>query len=332
MHGAQADLLVVCSAPSRRVSSAAILRARTEAETLGVPWVVLEPDHDEADAVTTLFAGGEYVHSRMGPAEVWARMARRIAAGQKERELVERAQTDALTGLPNYGALIERLHSELKRARRYGHSLCAVMIDVDHLKRVNDRHGHEAGNRAIAMVAQHLAVNVRETDFAARFGGDEFNLVLPHHRAREARVLCERLQTGLLHLKGGRRLVPFDVTFSAGIAEYAGEAPPLTPDSLLEAADEALRTAKRAGRARVIINPRPRTEARPTARQPPFETTSTVASRSASSPAKRRRLQPPPYSHLSAAGAPAHTPRSASAPRRHNPGRPGASPPQPGPR
>jgi diguanylate cyclase (GGDEF)-like protein len=262
LRDAGADLLVVCSSPSRPATPAMLLRVRIEAEALGLPWAVLEPEHDEASAVAVLHAGGEYVHSRMGPAEIWARMARRMAAWRRDRELEEQAQTDSLTGLANFRALTDRLQSELKRAHRYGYPLCAVMLDVDHLKQINDRHGHEVGNQAIAMLARHLATHVRETDFVARFGGDEFTLVLPHHDAGEARLLSERLQSGLQQLRGPQRLVPYEVNFSAGIAEYPGEAPPPGPSTLLDAADEALRTAKRAGRARVLVSGPPRPKER----------------------------------------------------------------------
>jgi diguanylate cyclase (GGDEF)-like protein len=127
------------------------------------------------------------------------------------------------------------------------------MADMDNLKPVNDELGHAAGDRAIAGVAAVIRSQLRETDFGARYGGDEFVLLLPHTDRDEGRVLaeriCARLKTSALELSGRR--VPIGASF--GVACLSEDAPEDTAEDLVRAADAALYRAKRAGRGRVEV-------------------------------------------------------------------------------
>lgn len=155
---------------------------------------------------------------------------------------------DALTRLATRGALEERLALEYKRAARYRRGFCAIMIDVDSFKAVNDHHGHAAGDRALRSLADILRSNTRASDVTARYGGDEFVVLMLETRLDDAMAMAERLRSQvhkrILGPQGQR------ITISCGVAEWsAGDS--YRPEDLLRRADAALYEAKRAGRNRV---------------------------------------------------------------------------------
>ena len=166
--------------------------------------------------------------------------------------LTRQAHTDALTGLANRRELTARLEDELERAGRNGTSLSFVIADIDDFKLVNDGFGHQAGDEVIKAVASVLAGSVRETDLPARFGGEEFVIVLPGARLANARRTAEAIRTAIAELEvTGARHEPISVTASFGVAEFPTYA---TPEALLAAADAALYQAKRAGKNRVATS------------------------------------------------------------------------------
>jgi len=161
--------------------------------------------------------------------------------------------TDRLTGLYNYGTFVDYLHNEATKAERYGGELTLVMFDLDHFKRFNDRHGHEAGNELLRRVGATLQAIVREADMAARYGGEEFALLISGDAA-DGLELGERVRRAIeataLELRGGE--VAW-VTASAGVASYSVGSHDET--LLIEHADAALYESKRAGRNRVTVHP-----------------------------------------------------------------------------
>ena len=172
--------------------------------------------------------------------------------------LEQQATTDPLTGLGNRRMMTLRLGEELERAQRFGHTLSLLMIDIDHFKRINDRHGHDAGDRAIVAVAQVLRSVTRGMDTAARFGGEEFVLLMPETTLPVALEVAERLRIAAAHLRvecDDGQLV--NLTISIGVTSSAPQATAPArrePDSLTDLlirADQALYRAKHAGRDRV---------------------------------------------------------------------------------
>jgi diguanylate cyclase (GGDEF)-like protein len=160
-------------------------------------------------------------------------------------QLAEEARTDALTGLLNRRGFDERAHLELARARREDASIAIVAFDIDYFKRVNDEWGHETGDRVLERVAGLLADSSREIDVVARFGGEEFVVLLPGEDAEGGREFAERARRVIAH---DAAPLP-NVRLSAGVA--AAVAPALL-DDLVQRADTALYKAKRSGRDRTV--------------------------------------------------------------------------------
>jgi diguanylate cyclase len=153
-------------------------------------------------------------------------------------ELRREALTDMLTGLPNRRSFESRLEEELRRAARYSHVFSLVMIDLDNFKRINDQYGHHVGDVALQDIARCLRHKVRATDFLARFGGDEFVLLLPETTAAAAQAVCAKLYASMAGCAIGWGKADESLTFSYGIAEYPqdGQAASL----LVGAADRAM--------------------------------------------------------------------------------------------
>jgi diguanylate cyclase (GGDEF)-like protein len=170
------------------------------------------------------------------------------------KELESQANTDALTGLLNRRRIMAVIEQEILRARRYGHGLTLCMIDIDHFKAVNDSHGHVAGDRALVAIAGVLSTTLRTTDAIARFGGEEFVLLLTETQPEMARELVERLRVAIaatpLHSDDGKQ---FSVTISAGIAGHIQGVEDDSINTLLARADQALYKAKSSGRNRVEL-------------------------------------------------------------------------------
>ena len=166
---------------------------------------------------------------------------------------------DALTKVMNRAFFEERLHDELARATRNGTPICVALLDFDHFKRVNDEHGHTAGDAALQVVAQVLRRAVRRTDLVARWGGEEFALAFPDTRVPEAFGKLEQLRLEIashtIVLASGAEL---RLTASAGIASAPIDGD--DPQRLMDAADQRLLEAKRGGRNRVVASSATRPE------------------------------------------------------------------------
>lgn len=177
--------------------------------------------------------------------------------GRDVDSLERKALEDPMTCVGNRRYWESSLSVEVERAIRSRMPLSVLMVDLDHLKTLNDAHGHGCGDRALALVAEVLRDTCRSRDVAARFGGDEFGVLLPRTRITEAKVVAERIRSELAR----RRTTlgtPLDgaVTLSIGIADLDGIT---TPSSrlLFESADRALYHAKTAGRDRIEVRPAP---------------------------------------------------------------------------
>lgn len=167
-------------------------------------------------------------------------------------QLIERANTDSLTGLFNHRYFQERLTAEAARAARYGHNLCLMMLDIDYFKNFNDTHGHPMGDSMLRDLAQIMIANTRTTDIAVRYGGEEFAVILPETSAEEALEVAERIRFGVeRHKFNGMDGQKVSVTISTGIAEYPTHCQDRT--GLIIAADLSLYQSKAEGRNRVTI-------------------------------------------------------------------------------
>lgn len=170
------------------------------------------------------------------------------SARADNRRLVELAQTDPLTQVLNRRALMDRLVSELDRARRYGHSVAVLMLDLDGFKLVNDTRGHIVGDNVLKDTAELLRGAVRSADFVARYGGEEFVVVLPETSLDGAVVFAERLRERVAaSVFSGGTDVTLTLSVSVGVSLFPG--PLITSvDDLLASADAALYRAKGDGR------------------------------------------------------------------------------------
>jgi diguanylate cyclase (GGDEF)-like protein len=168
-----------------------------------------------------------------------------------EQELAQLAATDALTGVANRRTLDQTLRHEWFRAQRSGKPMSVLMIDADHFKSFNDRHGHQAGDEALRSLAAVIRANVhRPTDLVARYGGEEFSVVLAETDSEGARQIAEHIRTEV------EQLPPVDgadtpLTVSIGISTWT-TASDISLEQLLFAADKALYQAKEGGRNRVV--------------------------------------------------------------------------------
>jgi diguanylate cyclase (GGDEF)-like protein len=175
------------------------------------------------------------------------------AVGRRVDALTHASLEDAITRVGNRRHWEERLAQELGRAVSSRMPLSVVLLDVDHLKSVNDEHGHALGDRALSVVGEVLLETCRSRDVPARFGGDEFAVLLPRTRSSEARVVAERIRNTLARRRA-QLGAPFDklLTVSIGIADLDTLREPRA-DLLFDSADRALYAAKQGGRDRVEV-------------------------------------------------------------------------------
>jgi diguanylate cyclase (GGDEF)-like protein len=160
------------------------------------------------------------------------------------------ARTDSLTGLLTQRTFYGLLDKEWRRATRYNLPLSCVMLDIDFFKRINDQHGHPAGDAVLKAVAELLAISVRGSDSVCRYGGEEFCVLLPETTEGQAALWAERVRSKISKLDvgaGGKRLA---VTASFGVAQRRDDTQ--TCEALVDLADQGLLCAKQSGRDRVV--------------------------------------------------------------------------------
>ncbi|MCE5186367.1 MAG: sensor domain-containing diguanylate cyclase [Planctomycetaceae bacterium] len=160
------------------------------------------------------------------------------------------AQTDGLTGMLNHRTFYETLEAELRRAQRYGGKLSIIMADIDNLKPINDSHGHRAGDMAIKQIAKRIAACIRQIDVAARYGGDEFSIILPNTTISDAAVVADRMVNMVkgTPMMWEQNKIPLSI--SVGVGQYDGET---CAGDVTKTTDQALYAAKQAGKGRVYL-------------------------------------------------------------------------------
>jgi diguanylate cyclase (GGDEF)-like protein len=164
------------------------------------------------------------------------------------QSMYESKTRDALTEAYNKAYFLEAIDREISYAQRHGQTLCLIMFDIDHFKKVNDTYGHQAGDLVLKLVSRAVHRVVRREDIFARYGGEEFAVLLRNTKAEKAFILAERIRRVIEKLEvvhDGRRI---PITISLGISNTAKNLQ--NPDAVIEAADEQLYRAKHAGRNR----------------------------------------------------------------------------------
>jgi len=224
---------------------------QADPRTREVPVVFLSGQSDPPTVVACFSHGAADFIAKPGrPDELRARLLHAWTLARRVARLESLARTDGLTGLHNFRALQQKLDEEFARAARYAEPLAVLLVDLDHLKALNDLYGHEAGNAALLAMGEVFREELREVDFAARFGGDEFVALLPHQTSAEARVVAERLR---VRLASRPWPWPQPLTLSIGIAAMESAVHVQDPSMLIAAADAALYRSKHGGRNRVEV-------------------------------------------------------------------------------
>ncbi len=191
---------------------------------------------------------------RLGPEDIiW--VARNITRRKAlEEELLEASCTDPLTHAANRRRLLDELQNNFSEFKRYGHPAAVIMFDLDHFKKINDRHGHLAGDEVLRGICEVCRNTLRENDLLARFGGEEFIIVLPSTHAEPAAHTAERIRE--ITASSLTRQFGFDqkVTISLGVSEF--QASDEGYEEVLQRVDDAVYRAKDAGRDRVVVSGR----------------------------------------------------------------------------
>ena len=165
-------------------------------------------------------------------------------------KIQHQATTDGLTGLANHKTFYEILEKELWRSRRYGGQISLIMIDVDNLKKINDSYGHRAGDKVIREISRKIKECIRQIDTAARYGGDEFAVILPNTSLADAIIVAERMVEAVAHSPAIWKKDQIPLSISVGLGQYDADS---NPEDITSGSDRALYKAKQAGKNTVRI-------------------------------------------------------------------------------
>jgi diguanylate cyclase (GGDEF)-like protein len=212
--------------------------------------MIVRPGLSPDDALAGMRSGiQDYLVEPIADGEVLTRVEAAARTKDLQQELVAQGarleallREDALTGLSNRRAILTQLGGMVSGARRHGHPLSIAVCDLDHFKRINDTHGHKAGDAVLIAATHAMGTHLRAEDQLGRLGGEEFLVLLPNTDAAAAVHVAERMRAEVATAAS-----PVPVTVSIGIATWEAEA----PEELLHRGDEALYSAKDAGRDRV---------------------------------------------------------------------------------
>ena len=165
-------------------------------------------------------------------------------------EVQKQALTDGMTNLLNHRAFYDVLDKEVNRTQRYGNNLSLLMIDLDSLKQINDQHGHRAGDAVLLHVAEQILACIRDTDVAARYGGDEFAIILPNTSLSDAMHLAERMAKKISRKPVRTNNKELNVSVSIGLGQYSQYQ---SVEDFMNKTDAAMFNAKTAGKNRVHV-------------------------------------------------------------------------------
>ncbi len=228
-----------------------VLKALKEnTDTMEIPVIIVSGSTDSRHKVRAFELGAmDYVCKPFDVPELRARIQSAIKLHRLMKMLEQRAQIDGLTGLWNRAYFDKRLEIELNSRRRTNRPLALVICDLDHFKLLNDNYGHPAGDTVLQGFASLLNHELRSSDVACRYGGEEFALILPETTPDEAIRACDRIRLAI-DAKSWKNYEGLSATASFGLA-HSDDLPVETAEEWIEAADSALYEAKRGGRNQV---------------------------------------------------------------------------------
>ncbi|MCF8144352.1 MAG: diguanylate cyclase [Deltaproteobacteria bacterium] len=248
-----------------------LCRSIREEVSAGYVFIFLLTARDSReDMLAGLEAGADdYLTKPFDRSELFARLKTAVRILNLEKSLKDANDairmlsiTDTMTGCYNRTYMDAHLPHELQRARRYGHPISVLMVDIDHFKGVNDTYGHQAGDEVLKAFVQTMGRSIRSrVDWIARYGGEEFIVVLPETDFDKAQVLAERLRAKVskqivFHKEEAIRITAsFGVTGLAPGQGVTGFPPDISHEAMIRVADKCLYAAKEAGRNKVIASP-----------------------------------------------------------------------------
>jgi diguanylate cyclase (GGDEF)-like protein len=165
-------------------------------------------------------------------------------------KIQRQATTDGLTGLINHKTFYEILEKELLRSRRYGGQISLIMVDVDNLKKINDTYGHRAGDKVIREIGRKIKECIRQIDTAARYGGDEFAVILPNTSLGDATIVAQRMVNAVASSPATWKKELISLSISVGLGQYDADT---HPEDITSRSDQALYSAKKAGKNTVRV-------------------------------------------------------------------------------
>jgi diguanylate cyclase (GGDEF)-like protein len=223
---------------------------RLDERWMHVPIVYMSSQSDgEFQLMATRKAGEGFLAKPIDPKELIATVC---SNGRHARHMIETTSKDSLTGLLRHSFIKDHLAAELERSQRLDLTTCAVVVDIDKFKQVNDQHGHQVGDVVIRTLASLLRQRLRSIDGVGRLGGEEFLAVLSNCACVEAMALIDEIREHFASIEFAGREGHFRSTFSAGIAQLGAHA---SAAELLGHADRAMYRAKKLGRNRVVCGP-----------------------------------------------------------------------------
>jgi len=248
------DIAVLCTRLQQPGCHYLLKKIKAAPSTRDIPVFYLAPRNARSH-LRRGYAGGMYDYISMPwfPEEVSARLQNIRQVCDRVRELEGLLVRDYLTGSYNRKFFMERFQEESSWAHRYGEPISIVMIDIDYFKKINDTYGHCTGDHVLQQVCELITARLRANDILARFGGEEFIILMSNTDAGVAYAAAEaRRQAGAGNGFYSDDRLRFSVTISAGVATFHGE-PEVTVDDILGRADAALYRAKEQGRNVVVI-------------------------------------------------------------------------------
>jgi diguanylate cyclase (GGDEF)-like protein len=197
----------------------------------------VQPSHFTREDVALVELFGQLIGASIGNIKLFERMQRQ-------------ATIDGLTGLMNHRTLFESLERELWRCRRFGGRVALIMADIDNLKRINDEFGHRAGDKVIREISRRIKESIRQIDLAARYGGDEFAVILPNTTLDEAVIVSQRIVESVSQSPLSWQHDQIPLSISIGVGEYGADT---NPEDITSRSDWALYAAKQSGKNTVRV-------------------------------------------------------------------------------